>query len=241
MTSQPTAVLVHGALTDASVWHPVLALLQAAEIPATAPALPMRTFDEDAAAVRSVLDAVEGPVVLVAHSYAGSVISAPQAVTDAVRALVFVAAFQQDAGETAAGLNGLLPGSELTPENLVVRPYLDGHQVTLRPERFASVYAADVSPAHAAVMAAAQHAFDPATLGGSFTGSPSWSALPSWSVVSTADRSIPTRTLRFMAERAGSRIVEVESSHAVPLSHPDVVAATIIAAVQSVASIEAAA
>ncbi|MET8850796.1 alpha/beta hydrolase [Amycolatopsis sp. NPDC004625] len=227
---QPTFVLVHGALTDASVWRRVSARLQDAGHAVIAPALPLRRFDSDIAYLRAFLATLPGPLVVVAHSYAGSVVSAPAALTPAVRALVFVTAFQQDAGETAAALNGKFPGSLLTPENLVVRDYPGGAEVYLRPERFAEVYAGDAGARDRKMLAAAQKPFDPVTLEGSFAEAASWHTLPSWAVVSTEDRSIPAEAQRWMAGRAGSTVVEVASSHAVALVHPDVVADVILGA-----------
>lgn len=194
----------------------------------------MRTFDGDVAYVRRFLETIEGPIVLAAHSYAGSVISAPEAITEEVVSLVFVAAFQQESGESAGQLNGMMPGSKLTSDNLVVRPYPGGNEVYVAPDRFGEVYAADVEPEHLAVMAAAQHPFDPTTLSGTFVGEPTWRRLPSRAIVSTADWSIPTEILRFMATRANSITTEIDSSHAVPVAHPDTVAAVIRAAVRSV-------
>lgn len=238
MPEKPTFILVHGALTDASIWRGVSRRLQSAGQRVAAPSLPMRSLDGDAAYLRAFLDAVPGPLVVAGHSYAGSVLSHPGALTPAVRALVFVAAFQPDAGETAAGLNQQFPGSLLTPDNLLVRACPGGQEVYLRPEKFAEVYAADLDPAEAAVMAAAQKPFDPVTLGGSFTSPATWHRLPTWSVVSTADVSIPTQTLRWMAGRAGSVVTEVGSSHAVPAARPDVVAEVLLAAGQSYLIVE---
>ena len=226
----PTVVLVHGALTDASVWHGVIADLHQRGYTVIAPAMPMRSLAGDAAHLRSVLDTVDGPVVLAAHSYGGSVTSHPGAVTPAVTALVFVAAFQQDTGETAGELNGRFPGSRLGPGTTIVRKSPDGDDLYLRPEHFADVYAADLPVAASAVMAAAQHPVDPAALSETFTGKATWRSLPSWALVPTADRSIPTEALRFMAHRAGSTITEVNSSHAVPVSHPSQTAGLIDAA-----------
>jgi pimeloyl-ACP methyl ester carboxylesterase len=230
MTEIPTIVLVHGALTDASIWRGVSSRLQSAGHQVVAPSLPMRSLDRDAAYLKAFLQSVPGPIAVVGHSYAGSVLSHPGALTSAVRSLVFVAAFQQDADETAAELNSRFPGSLLTPDNLLIRDYPDGQEVYLRPEKFAEVYAADLDPAEAATMAAAQKPFDPTSLGGSFSAPATWHTLPSWSVVSTADVSIPTQALRWMAERAGSEVTEVESSHAVPVAHPEVVTAAVLAA-----------
>jgi pimeloyl-ACP methyl ester carboxylesterase len=223
-------ILVHGALTDASVWRGVSSRLQNAGHRVAAPSLPMRSLDGDAAYLHAFLESVPGPLVVAGHSYAGSVLSHPGALTPTVQSLVFVAAFQQDAGETAAGLNGQFPGSLLTPENLLIRSYPGGQEAYLRPEKFAEVYAADVDPAEAAIMAAAQKPFDPTTLGGTFSGPATWHSMPTWSVVSTSDVSIPTETLRWMAKRAGSKVTEVDSSHAVPVAHPDVVTSVVLAA-----------
>jgi len=234
VSTTPTFVLVHGALTDASVWRRVSQRLLRAGHRVTAPSIPMRSLDGDAAYLRAYLQTLSGPLVVAGHSYAGSVLSHPDTVTPAVHALVFIAAFQQETGETAAGLNAKFPGSGLTPDNLLIRDYPHGQEVYLRPEKFAEVYAADLDPAEAAVMAAAQKPFDPTTLAGSFTGPASWHTIPSWSVVSTADLSIPTQTLRWMAERAKSTVTEVESAHAVPVAHPDVVTKALLAAADGI-------
>jgi pimeloyl-ACP methyl ester carboxylesterase len=237
-SDEPTVLLVHGALTDASVWNDVTPRLQAAGLRVAAPALPMRSLEGDAEYLVGVIERLGGPIVLVAHSWAGAVISHPAVVASgAVVALVYVAAFQPERGETAGELNERFPGSLLTPENLsVVSTPLGGTELTLRPDRFAAVYAADVNPAHAAVMAVAQRPIDPAALGEPLPGDPSWKTVPSWAVVSTRDRSLPTAALRFMADRAGSRVVEVESSHAVPVSRPDVVADVILEAAGATAA-----
>jgi pimeloyl-ACP methyl ester carboxylesterase len=228
--NQPTFVLIHGALTDASVWRRVSVRLQDAGYPVIAPSLPMRDFDGDVAYVKHFLSTLDGPLVVVAHSYAGSVISAPDALTPQVRSLVFVTAFQPDAGETAGALNEKFPGSLLTPDNLVVRAYPGGAEIYLRPDKFSEVYAGDAGVRDQKILAAAQKPFNPVTLEGSFAKPASWHTLPSWAVVSTQDRSIPTEAQRWMAERAGSTVVEVDSSHAVPLVHPDVVAEAILSA-----------
>ncbi|MBO1756712.1 alpha/beta fold hydrolase [Allobranchiibius sp. CTAmp26] len=215
-----TVVLVHGALTDASVWHEVVAELQDRGHIALAPALAMRSLAGDAADLHAFLRTLDGPILVVAHSYAGSVISDPDALTPSVSGLVFVAAFQPEAGESAGELNDRFPGSGLTPPNVVLREEPAGQGMYLRPERFAQVYAADVAPRTAAVMAAAQHPIDPAALAETFAQPATWHSLPSWALVATADHSIPTRALRFMAGRAGSNVVEIDSSHAVPVAHP---------------------
>ncbi len=231
----PTIVLVHGALTDASVWGAVTPRLQAEGYAVLAPALPLRGLASDAAYLAAFLATVDGPVVLAGHSYGGSVISHPATAEAKVKALVFVAAFQPDAGETAGELNGRFPGSLLGEATTVVRAYPGGQELYLKPSSFAAVYAGDVAPATAAAMAAAQRPIDPAALGEAFDAPPTWRRTPSWALISTRDRSLPPAALRFMADRAGSRAVEVESSHAAPVSHPDAVAALILDAARGVA------
>jgi pimeloyl-ACP methyl ester carboxylesterase len=236
VTSTPTIVLVHGALTDGSVWREVAQRLQSAGYAILVPSLPMRGLDQDARYLAGVLGQVAGPVVLAGHSYGGSVISHPKiAAAGNVAGLVYVAAFQPDTGETAGELNTKFPGSLLIPDNLVVSANpLGGDDLALRPERFAEVYAGDLAPDLAAVLAVSQRPIEPAALGESFAGEPAWRSIRSWALVSTRDRSLPPEILRFMAERAGSRVVEVESSHAAPLAEPAAVTDLILQAAHSV-------
>lgn len=233
--SAPTVVLVHGALADASVWHRVIACLEGRGFRVLAPALPMRGLDQDAAYLYSVLsECGDGPIVVAAHSWGGSVIAHPAALTSSVRALVFVAAFAPDSGEAAGELNNRFPGSRLGPDTAVVRQRPDGTELFLRPEHFGEVYAADLDPVLVGVMASAQRGIDPDALGQSFTGPPTWRSRPSWALIATADASLPVQTQRFMAHRAGSTISEVNSSHAVPVAHPDKVTEVIVAAARAV-------
>ncbi len=236
----PTIVLVHGALTDASVWHAVIARLQHRTYNVVAPAMPLRGLASDAAYLRSVLATIDGPIVVASHSYGGSIISRPDALSGAVGALVFIAAFQQDRGESAGELNARFAGSKLNSETVVVRAYPGGNDLYLRPECFADVYANDVEAATAAVMAAAQHPIDPAALDETFDDVATWRSLPSWALISTADNSIPIEALRFMSRRAGSHTVEVASSHAIPVSHPaqtaDIIHAAVVAVVDATAT-----
>jgi pimeloyl-ACP methyl ester carboxylesterase len=221
----PTIVLVHGAFTDASVWNGVTRRLQRSGADVLAPALPMRGLESDAKYLAGVLNGVTTAVVLVAHSYGGAVISHPRIAPAAdIRQLVYVAAFQPDQGESASELNAQLPGSLLTPDSLHVQPnQLGGDDLTMLPERFAEVYGADIEPDHAAVMAVSQRPINPAALGETLPGSPTWRTLPSRALVTTADRSLPPAILRFMAKRARSTVREVEASHAVPVSRPETV------------------
>jgi pimeloyl-ACP methyl ester carboxylesterase len=228
-SATPTVVLVHGALAGTSVWTEVTRRLQGKGVPVLVPALPLRGLASDIAYLAAVLESVRTPVVLVGHSYAGQVISAP--LSPAVRALVYVAAFQPDTGETAGELNARFPGSLLGPDTIDVLPCPGGNDLYLRQEHFREVYAGDVAADTAAVMAASQRPIDPAAMDEPLTGPAAWRSLPSWSLVSTQDNSIPAQALRFMADRAGSHTVQVPSSHAVPVSHPDVVTDLVLDAV----------
>jgi pimeloyl-ACP methyl ester carboxylesterase len=223
-----TFVLVHGALTDASVWNGAAAILQANGHETIAPALPLRGLAAHADYLAAFLDSIEGPVVLAGHSYGGSVISHPRVDREAVRGLVFAAAFQPDADESTGELNGRFPGSRLGEATTIVRPCPGGNDLYLRPADFADVYAADVAPTTAALMAAAQRPIDPAALEETVGGTPTWRRIPSWTVISTADHSLPPDAQRFMAERAGSTAIEIDASHAVPVSRPDIVAEVLL-------------
>jgi pimeloyl-ACP methyl ester carboxylesterase len=226
-TTNPTIVLVHGALTDASVWNGVSGKLQGEAFITLAPAMPLRGLHTDADYLASFLDTIAGPVVVAGHSYGGSVISHPDIAKSHVKALIFVAAFAPDAGESTGDLNGRWPGSQLGDATAMIRRYSGGQELYLRPECFHDVYAGDLPPATIALMAAAQRPINTAALGESFRERPAWSNLPSWAVISTRDNSLPVEAQRFMAKRANATITEVYASHASPLSQPDLIAEVI--------------
>ncbi|MEU9170518.1 alpha/beta fold hydrolase [Streptomyces sp. NPDC048420] len=202
---------------------------------ATEPANPLRDPAGDAEYVGSVVDTIPGPVILVGHSYGGEVITNAGRGRANVKALVYVAAFAPDEGETALQLAGQFPGSRL-PSALLIRPYpvpgsptpgIDGY---VDPAKFHDVFAQDLPRSLTRVLAVAQR---PGSLLGldSASGVPAWRSLPSWYVVATADRVIPPAAQRFMAKRAKSRVVEVEgASHVVMMSRPDAVVRQIEAA-----------
>ena len=230
MSSQPIIVLVHGAITDASVWSSVAARLQQSGFTTLAPALPLRGLHADAEYLSSILATIDGPVVLAGHSYGGSVISHPVLTKHAIKSLVFVSAFIQDSGEAAGELNGRWPGSKFGEATTIVRAYPGGNDLYLKPETFAEVYAGDLSSEQTKVLAAAQRPIDPKALGESFTEPPTWRSTPAWVVVSTKDSSIPAEAQRSMAARAKATVVEVSASHASPLSQAKVVAEHIMSA-----------
>lgn len=223
MPKETTAVLVHGALSDASIWNGVSRRLQRQGFRVLSPAMPMRSLQGDASYLQAFIDAIDGPVVLAGHSWGGTVISHPAFATERVRGLVFVSAFQPEGGESTAMLNAKFPGSLLGEPRMLVRSRPGGNDLYLKPDYFAEVYAADLDPETVSVMAAAQRPIELAALDEAFTGAAAWTAIPSWTLISTDDNSLPAAAMRFMAERAGSHALEAPSSHASPAAQPDAV------------------
>jgi pimeloyl-ACP methyl ester carboxylesterase len=234
---KPTVVLVHGSFADASGWNGVIERLSRDGYPVLAPANPLRSLSGDSAYLASVLKTIPGPVVLVGHSYGGAVISNAATQANNVKALVYVAAFALDKGESAFGTFAVFPGSQL-PLSLKVRPYqasalgvtldsvsaagdfgLDGY---IDPDRFHEVFCADLPATTAAAMAASQR---PSTVASGVepSGEPAWKTIPSWYMVAKQDRVIPPDAERFMAKRAGAHTVEIDSSHVAMTSNPDAV------------------
>lgn len=221
---KPTVVLVHGAWADASSWGAVTSTLQRRGYTVLAPANPLRGLASDSVYLASILSTIEGPIVLVGHSYGGMVITNAATGNPNITSLVYVAAFAPDVGETLGGLGAMNPGSQLTPENLTFRPYDGGVDAYISPAAFRSAFAEDLSIRAAAVLAASQRPIAAQVLGEP-SGEPAWgTAIPTWFLIATRDNAIPRATQQFMAERAGARITEVRSSHAVTISHPDAVA-----------------
>ena len=231
-SSRPTIVLVHGAFAESASWNGVIARLQGAGYTAVAAANPLRSLKGDAEAVASVLGSVDGPVVLVGHSYGGAVISNAALGQENVKALVYVAGFAPDEGESIGELSGRLPGSTLG-DTLRSVPLPDGTtDFYIRQEAYHRQFAADVPAEEAALLAAAQRPLRDVALNEG-SGSPAWKAIPSWFLVPGLDKNIPPEAQGFMAERAAAReVLDIEgASHAVPVSHPDEVADLILAAV----------
>jgi pimeloyl-ACP methyl ester carboxylesterase len=221
---RPTIVLVHGAFADASGWIDVTRRLQRDDYTVIATANPLRSVDSDAAYLESILDTIDGPVVLVGHSYGGFVMTNAAAGDPDVEALVYVAAFAPAPGDTVEALTGMNPGSGLAdPHNLVVRPHDGGADGYINPAVFREIFAADLPGSVTDVMAASQRPADVGTLFQA-SGPAAWESIPSWYVVASEDRTIPPATQRFMAERAGATTIEIRSSHVVMMSHPKQVA-----------------
>jgi pimeloyl-ACP methyl ester carboxylesterase len=234
--SKPTIVLVHGAFADASGWSDVFRSLTDRGYDVYAPANPLRGVASDGDYLRSFVSTIEGPVVLAGHSYGGCVITNASAGVPAVKALVYIAAYAPDEGETLTDAGTLGGGSTDLTKHLVLRPYpgapegdADGY---IDPEYFHELFCADVDPGLARFMAAGQRGV---AVSGLVTpsGVPGWRTIPSWYMVSADDATIPPEAERAMAARAGARTVEVASSHVAMISHPQEVTELIVAAAEA--------
>lgn len=233
-----TVVLVHGAFADAGSWSGVLRRLLAAGVAAVAPPNPLRSVSGDAAYVASYVNQIPGPVLLVGHSYGGFVISNAAPHCPNVRGLVYVCAFLPDEGESVQSLSAQATDSKLGP---ALRPLQypagpgepPGVELVIDPAQFHEVFAADLPAEEAAVLAASQRPG-----GGAGFAEPSgpvgWKTLPTWAVVSPSDLAIGPSGERFMAERAGATITEIDASHVAMISQPEAVIGVILAALAAV-------
>ncbi|HEY7069280.1 MAG TPA: alpha/beta hydrolase [Acidimicrobiales bacterium] len=229
----PTIVAVHGAFAESASWNPVIDELQAHGLDVVAAANPLRSLAGDAAYVRDVISGIGTPVVLVGHSYGGMVITEAAAANLSVVGLVYVAAFAPEHGESAFELSTLFPGSSLADALAAYPVATGGVEFAIRPEVFHHQFAADVPAAQAALMAATQRPVTQAALAeGLPSDTPAWRDLPSWFVFGDQDLNIPADLHRFMAERAGAKVTRelAGASHALSLSEPEAVAATILEA-----------
>lgn len=229
---KPTVVLVHGAFAESSSWNGVAANLQQQGYPVVAVANPLRSLTADADYVASLVKQTSGPVVLVGHSYGGAVISNAVQDNTNVTALVYVAAFAPEQGETVLELSGRYPGSTLGSTLAAPVILKDGNKdLYIQQDKFGEQFAADVPAADAVLMAATQRPITELALTEP-AGQPAWHTVPSWAIYGTADKNIPAVAMKFMAQRAkAKKIVEVpDASHVVMTSHPDKVAALIVEA-----------
>lgn len=223
-----TILLVHGGFVDGSGWEGVYQALASEGRRVAVVQNPTESLQGDVAAVTTMIDAADGPVILVGHSYGGAVI------TEAgnhpkVAALVYVTAFAPDAGESVGSLiANPPPGAPVPP----IRPTNDGH-LLLERNAFAEAFAADLEPSKAAFMADAQVPWGTAALEGKIT-TPSWRSKPSWYLVATDDHMIPPDAQRMMAKRAGATTEEAPGSHSIYVSQVDATAGIIRKAVATV-------
>ncbi len=232
----PTVVLVHGAFAESASWNGVIAQLHRRGYTAIAVANPLRGLQHDAAYLRSVLDSLTGPVVIAGHSYGGSVMTEAAHGAPGVKALVYIASFNLDVGESTAELAAKYPGAQLGAA-LDPVPYPGGTDLYIQQDRFHEIFAADVAPHVAELMAATQRPIAAAALQDTATRA-AWKTIPSWTLITTQDLAIPAESMRFMAARAGSTTVEIDASHAVTVSQPGAVADLIDTAARATAPAE---
>jgi pimeloyl-ACP methyl ester carboxylesterase len=209
-------VLVHGYFADGSGWKAVSNILTHDGYKVSVVQEPETSFEDDVKATTRVIDAQDGPSILVGHSYGGAVVT--EAGNDAkVAGLVYVAAFQPDAGESAAVLNNKMPSA-----TKAIKATADGY-LYLDPANFHQDFAADLPANEANFMALSQVMPNAKSFGTPITTA-AWKTKPSWGVVATADRAINPDLERFMTKRAGTKTIEINASHAVYISHPAEVA-----------------
>ncbi|MEH0933631.1 alpha/beta fold hydrolase [Micromonospora psammae] len=233
---KPTVVLVHGAFADSSSWSPVIDQLKDDGYPVVAVANPLRGVKSDADYTASVLKTIPGPIVLVGHSYGGQVITAAATGNQNVKALVYVAGFAPEKGDSAATLSGKFPGSTLLEALAPPAPLPGGGKdLYIRQDKFREQFAADVSEEEAKIMAATQRPVTEAAINDKLQAEPAFKSKPSWFIYGTLDKNIPAQTHAFMAQRAGAKkTVSVDgASHVVMISHPQQVAKVIRDAAQS--------
>ena len=225
--TKPSIVLVHGAWADGSSWSRVIALLQDKGYTVYAPANPLRGLASDSAYIADFLHIITGPIVLVGHSYGGAVITNAATGNPNVEALVFVDAFAPDQGESLGQLSSIPPPPGLSPSCLAGDPTQvfnfvplssGGIDTYVKQSLFPSCFANDLPPSQGAVLASTQRAFALSALPEK-SGVPAWKTIPSWYLVGTIDLAIPSWAQLFMAQRAGSTIVQVRASHLSMISH----------------------
>lgn len=232
---KPTIVLVHGAFAESASWNSVVDTLADAGQAVIAAANPLRGLAADAAAVGDLVRSVEGPVVLVAHSYGGAVISNVSADAGEITGLVYVNAFAPDPGESCFSLAGLYPGSMLGPGTSRAVPRSDGTtDLYIVGDRYHDLFCADASATEAARMAATQRPATQEALGEPSGDRPLWREVPSWFLIGEEDRIIPPELQRFMADRAGARrtLGIPGASHAATVSQPDATTDVILEAMR---------
>jgi pimeloyl-ACP methyl ester carboxylesterase len=220
--SQPSVVLVHGGFADGSGWQGVYNLLKDTYSVRIVQE-PNLSHEGDVEATKMIIGAQSDPVILVGHSYGGAVIT--EAGNDPkVAALVYIAAFVPDQGESVETILGTFPPGEPNAGDAILPPK-DGF-LFLEREKFHDTFAGDLSADKAAFMADSQVPWGVEALGGTISEA-AWRSKPSWYLVATEDRMIPPPTQRSMSERAGATVEEASGSHAIYVSRPDVVAALI--------------
>jgi pimeloyl-ACP methyl ester carboxylesterase len=236
--SKPTVVLVHGGWADSSGWNAEIARLQKLGYPVIAPANPLRGLASDADYIRTVLRTIDGPIILVGHSYGGAVITNAAVGVANVKALVYIAGFAPEKGESLIQLVTKNPGTMIGPKTLIQRKYpladgAEGTDLYLTERGFETAFASDLPKKQADQMWAEQRPFSQEAFA-SLSGDPAWKTVPSWYLVATQDHAIPPATQMFMAHRANAKIFTVASSHVPMISQPTATTTVILAAAKTV-------
>jgi len=233
-----TIVLVHGAYADSLSWNGSINALRDAGHPVIAAANPLRGIESDAAYLRSVLDSIEGPIVVAGHSYGGVVMSHAAEGHPEVTALVYVASFLAEPGERLIDLVNQFPGARLGDAARAV-PYPTPYGATaselyIDQEQFHELFAGDVDAGIAQQMAVAQRPLALAAFEAPSTRA-AWKTIESWVLAAGQDLAVPAALSRFMADRANAHLIEVDASHAVTVSQPGVVTDVILQAAEKTA------
>jgi pimeloyl-ACP methyl ester carboxylesterase len=230
----PTIVLVHGAFADAASWAPVTKLLLDEGHEVLVPPVFNRSLSGDAAYIKSFVEQIDGPVLLVGHSYGGAILTVAGVAANVV-GLVFVAAYALEEGESLGALQGGFPDSDLAA-NLVYAPYpVDGAEpgtdVSVDIDAFPAVFAGGLDLEKAKVFAVSQRPLSAVAFGEPASVA-AWKTRPSWGIVSSADHTINPDVERFGYQRAGVRkVIEIDGPHLVMQTHPTEVAAFITDAI----------
>ncbi len=213
--SKPTIVLVHGAFADASGWRHVIPLLEHDGYTVTAVQNPLTSLDDDIATTKRVIDAQPGPVVVVAHSYGGFVMTGAASGSSKVKALVYISAFAPDSAEQIGPLTEKYP----TPLGPTLRPDAAGFLYIDRG-KFHEIFAQDVNAEEADIMAATQKPLTSTSFTAVLKVRPAWKTIPSWFIVAQNDRVISPDLERMFAARMKARTTELASSHVPFISRP---------------------
>ena len=235
-----TIVLVHGAYADSSSWNGSVTTLRRAGHPVIAVANPLRGLQSDSEYLRSVLEHIEGPIVIAGHSYGGYIMSHAAEGNSNVTALVYIASFLAEPGESLADLVEKFPGAELgSAAQPVPYPTSDGGtaiELFIDQERFNALFAGDVDPTVAQQMAVTQRPLALAAFEAPATYA-AWKSIESWVLLAAQDLAIPAELTRFMSERASAHLVELDASHAVTVSQPGAVTELILEAARATAPV----
>jgi pimeloyl-ACP methyl ester carboxylesterase len=236
MSTNPTVVLVHGAFADASGYAGIIRILQSRDIEVRAPWNPLRGLASDADAISRYVSSIDGPIVLVGHSYGGAVISQAAPGMPDVKAMVFLSAFALDSGESCASVQEPFPPSlgatTSLPTSYDAPGAAGGPDLFIKIPDFHETFCADLPIDIAGPMAVSQRPLSAAAIAepASLVG---WKDLPTWYMVSEHDNAIPPEAEHFMAKRMGAVTESIDGSHAAFIAHPDVAAGLILQAVSA--------